>query len=61
MAKGLRKARLTAIAETGGTPHAIMLWGGHASLAEIEYYTHAAKMQRLDSQEQNETLYHDQV
>ena len=56
MAKGLRKARLTAIAETGGTPHAIMLWGGHASLAEMEYYTHAAKMRRLDSQEQERNI-----
>lgn len=48
-AHGLRKARLTAIAEAGGTSHAIMAWGGHASLAEVEHYTRAAKMRRLVS------------
>lgn len=48
-AHGLRKARLTAIAEAGGTSHAIMAWGGHASLAEVEHYTRAAQMRRLVS------------
>lgn len=50
-AHGLRKARLTAIAEAGGTSHAIMAWGGHASLAEVEHYTKAAQMRRLVSRE----------
>lgn len=50
-AHGLRKARLTAIAEAGGSTHAIMAWGGHASLAEAEHYTKAAQMKRLVSQQ----------
>lgn len=48
---GLRKARLTAIAEAGGTSHAIIAWGGHASLAEVEHYTKAAQMRRLVSRD----------
>ncbi|VDS07527.1 Tyrosine recombinase XerC [Paracoccus haematequi] len=55
-AHGLRKARLTAIAEAGGTSHAIMAWGGHASLAEVEHYTRAAKMRRLVSREQGRNV-----
>ncbi|MGP3699171.1 tyrosine-type recombinase/integrase [Rhodobacter sp. NSM] len=41
-AHGLRKYRLSAIAECGGSAHAIMAWGGHASLSEAEAYTRAA-------------------
>ncbi|AGT09110.1 tyrosine-type recombinase/integrase [Paracoccus aminophilus] len=48
-AHGLRKARLTAIAEAGGTAHAIMAWGGHKTLQEVEQYTRAAEMKRLIS------------
>jgi len=50
-AHGLRKARLTAIAEASGTTHAIMAWGGHASLAEVEHYTRAAEKRRHVSRE----------
>lgn len=45
----LRKARLTDIAEAGGTAHAIMAWGGHKTLQEVEEYTRAAQMKRLIS------------
>ena len=48
-AHGLRKARLTAIAESGGTAHAIMAWGGHKTLQEVEEYTRAAQMRMLVS------------
>lgn len=41
-AHGLRKYRLSAIAEAGGSAHAIMAWGGHASLSEAEAYTRGA-------------------
>jgi integrase/recombinase XerD len=46
-AHGLRKARLTAIAEAGGSAHAIMAWGGHQSLQEAERYTREANRKRL--------------
>lgn len=46
-AHGLRKSRLTMIAEAGGTAHAIMAWGGHSSLSEVERYTRAAERRRL--------------
>lgn len=55
-AHGLRKARLTMIAECGGSAHAIMAWGGHKTLAEAQRYTQAAEMKRLvmgTEQEQN--------
>jgi integrase/recombinase XerD len=55
-AHGLRKARLTAIAEAGGTSHAIMAWGGHASLAEVEHYTKAAQMRRLVGRERGRNV-----
>ncbi|WP_411839260.1 tyrosine-type recombinase/integrase [Paracoccus sp. ME4] len=45
-AHGLRKALLTAIAEAGGTSHAIMAWGGHSSLSEVEHYTKAVQVRR---------------
>ena len=41
-AHGLRKFRLTRIAEAGGSTQAIMSWGGHVSLAEAEHYTREA-------------------
>lgn len=44
---GLRKYRLTAIAEAGGSAHAIMAWGGHQTLVEAEHYTRAADRRRL--------------
>lgn len=46
-AHGLRKSRLTMIAEAGGTAHAIMAWGGHKSLSEVQRYTLAAEKKRL--------------
>ncbi|MDO5621823.1 MAG: tyrosine-type recombinase/integrase [Paracoccus sp. (in: a-proteobacteria)] len=55
-AHGLRKARLTMIAEAGGSAHAIMAWGGHASLTEAQHYTQTADAKRLVTgaeQEQN--------
>ena len=55
-AHGLRKARLTAIAEAGGTSHAIMAWGGHTSLSEVEHYTKAAQMRRLVGKERGRNV-----
>lgn len=55
-AHGLRKYRLSAIAEAGGSAHAIMAWGGHASLSEAEAYTRAASRKAVVKgveQEQN--------
>lgn len=55
-AHGLRKSRLTAIAESGGTAHAIMAWGGHQTLQEAERYTRAAQLKKLvmgDEQTEN--------
>lgn len=46
-AHGLRKSRLIAIAEAGGTAHAIMAWGGHQTLQEAERYTRAAQLKKL--------------
>jgi integrase len=46
-AHGLRKSRLSAIAESGGSAHAIMAWGGHQTLAEAERYTRSADRKRL--------------
>ncbi|WP_296222832.1 tyrosine-type recombinase/integrase [uncultured Sphingomonas sp.] len=46
-AHGLRKARLSKIAESGGSTHAIMAWGGHVTLEEVELYTRAAALKRL--------------
>lgn len=46
-AHGLRKSRLTAIAEAGGSAHAIMAWGGHQTLQEAERYTRSAHLRRL--------------
>lgn len=46
-AHGLRKARLTAIAEAGGSAHAIMSWGGHKTLSEAQEYVSSADQRRL--------------
>ncbi|WP_265499911.1 tyrosine-type recombinase/integrase [Paracoccus beibuensis] len=46
-AHGLRKARLTMIAEGGGSVHAIVEWGGHETLAEAQRYTRATDLKRL--------------
>lgn len=46
-AHGLRKARLTAIAEAGGSSSVIMSWGGHESLKEAEEYTSTANRKSL--------------
>lgn len=46
-AHGLRKARLSMIAEAGGSSHAIMAWGGHVTLDEVENYTRSAALKRL--------------
>jgi len=55
-AHGLRKTRLTLIAEAGGSAHAIMSWGGHKSLSEAQRYTESANLRGLVTgaeQEQN--------
>jgi integrase/recombinase XerD len=41
-AHGLRKSRLTSLAERGATTQQIMSWGGHASMSEVEHYTRSA-------------------
>lgn len=46
-AHGLRKSRLTAIAESGGSASAIMSWGGHKSLSEAEAYVATANRKSL--------------
>lgn len=46
-AHGLRKARLTMIAEAGGSAHAIMSWGGHKTMAEAQEYVREADARRL--------------
>ncbi|MDO5642216.1 MAG: hypothetical protein Q4G26_07495 [Paracoccus sp. (in: a-proteobacteria)] len=48
-AHGLRKARLSMIAESGGSAHAIMAWGGHKTLDEVQHYTTSAAMKVLAS------------
>ena len=53
-AHGLRKARLAKIAECGGTTHAIMAWGGHVTLDEVEHYTRTAALKRLVVGEERE-------
>lgn len=49
-AHGLRKARARQLAEAGATPHQIMAWTGHKTLAEVERYTRAASQLRLARQ-----------
>lgn len=56
-AHGLRKSRLTMIAEAGGSAHTIMAWGGHRSLSEAQRYTALAATRRLvvgEEQERND-------
>lgn len=55
-AHGLRKSRLTQIAESGGTVHAIMSWGGHVTLSEAQHYISTANRKAAvmgTEQEQN--------
>lgn len=57
-AHGLRKARLAKIAESGGSSHAIMAWGGHVTLDEVEHYTREAAIKRLVmGQDKDEAVY----
>ena len=44
---GLRKSRLTILAELGWSEHQIASWGGHASLSEIVHYTRTARRKRV--------------
>lgn len=46
VAHGLRKARLTVLAEAGASVHQIAAWGGHLTLAEVEHYTRKADRRR---------------
>jgi integrase/recombinase XerD len=46
-AHGLRATRLTMIAESGGSAHAIMTWGGHKTLTEAEQYTRKADRRKV--------------
>ena len=48
-AHGLRKSRLTAIAESGGSASAIMAWGGHKTLAQAQHYIVTADRRSLIS------------
>lgn len=47
VAHGLRKARATALANSGATPHQIMAVTGHRTLSEVERYTRAADQEKL--------------
>lgn len=44
---GLRKARARRMAEDGKSAHAIMAWGGWATLSEVAHYTEAADRRKL--------------
>lgn len=46
-AHGLRKSRLTWMAEAGAPVHAIMAWGGHTTMSEAQSYTAKADRKRL--------------
>jgi len=46
-AHGLRATRLTLVAESGGSAHAIMTWGGHKTLSEAEQYTREADRKKV--------------
>lgn len=46
-AHGLRKNRLAALAEAGAPAMAIMSWGGHASLEEVQHYIDSADKRRI--------------
>lgn len=45
-AHGLRKSRLTQMAESGASVHAIMSWGGHVTLSEAQEYIATAERKR---------------
>lgn len=46
---GLRKYRLTMVAEASGSAYAVKAWGGHKTLAEAQKYTESANLKRLIS------------
>lgn len=46
-AHGLRKSRLTVLAELGASVHVIMAWGGHKTLSEAQDYIKSANMKRV--------------
>ncbi|MEP5732188.1 MAG: tyrosine-type recombinase/integrase [Sulfitobacter sp.] len=46
-AHGLRKSRLTALAEVGASVHVIMAWGGHKTLSEAQEYIKSANVKRV--------------
>ena len=52
-AHGLRKARASALAESGATASQIGAWTGHQSLIEIAHYTRAADQKGILGAEQN--------
>lgn len=45
-AHGLRRSRLTILAENGASVHAIMAWGGHKTLSEAQRYIDEADRKR---------------
>lgn len=45
-AHGLRKSRLTQLAEDGASVHAIMSWGGHVTMSEAQHYITSANRKR---------------
>lgn len=54
-AHGLRKSRLTILAEQGASVHVIMAWGGHVTLSEAQEYIKSANMKSvLIGQEQDQ-------
>lgn len=52
-AHGLRKARASALAESGATASQIGAWTGHQSLSEIAHYTRAADQKGILGAERN--------
>lgn len=46
-AHGLRKSRLTVLAELGASVHVIMAWGGHKTLSEAQEYIKSANMKKV--------------
>lgn len=46
-AHGLRKSRLTILAEFGASVHVIMAWGGHKTLSEAQEYIKSANMKKV--------------
>lgn len=45
-AHGLRKTRLSDLAERGAPALALMSWGGHKTLSEVQHYVEAAERKR---------------